>query len=1023
MRMVAAAICMLCTTMAANAADYTSYLTTSRGFSEVTTVGGIMGNANYLYILVSAEDEALIVGVGPYEGKPDWAAEQTLALRYRSAATDPVLTLSNFFTIEKEGSYIGLRNAVYNADLFQTHDNAGYMYVNTFTDKAFDEWSQLTPTFQDGYWLLESGKYPVSSDNWACGFLGPWNRSVADGEPLALNRRNTADDLAGHFRLFRIAKSRLTNLRRQLLNEALLTASDSNPVDATDFITNPSFETGDETGWTLEGKDENGNDEFRTREYGMSGKDGGYLMNAYQWWTSLSVSQSITGLPCGEYELSAVVASWEGHPVTFSGNTSTVTVDGQGDGTGVPVAVHVSIGAEGKLTISAGSIADWWSKGHDDDTWKQGFFKLDDVRLKCKGLYLFSAAKALPNNLTTVLEPGQWYYVNITNPTDYWLQGQIDDMVYSTDEWKVDGEAVTKAAERTISCDKGRIYFKTLRSDATLRVIAGRETVMSENTFATCALNVDGLPNKILTITLNSDGPGADGTKKISQYLATKGYDIIGCSEDFNYNGSLMESLYDNYSCGTVRKTLSIDGLSFSMITNGFRFDTDGLNIITKNATVSTANESWTQWDAMEKTEGNQYVKKGFRHYDTTVDGVTIDVYVLHMDAGDTKAIWSREAQWRQLAEAINGADATRPKLIIGDTNSRWTREDIKANFINLLNKDLAASDVWVELHRGGVYPTTDMDDLYDQSNLTNYSNYEIVDKIIYINPSTANSAQLVPQSFRIEQDYTYDTIDHDGNTAALGDHKPVVVEFKFKKHGDILPLTLRLANDATTNSSTLAKASGTVANVTLSGRTLYKDGLWNTICLPFDLALEGSTLAGATVKTLTGATMQGSHITLDFSPTSETTLTAGTPYIIKWESGSNIVNPTFTNVVVSNDVTPQTLSFDGGHIQFAGYYDAFDLSADDTDVYYFTSEGTLSNTALDRQLKACRAFFRFSPKDAGVKDFTFSINTGEGGEDGIVSTGVDRSQGEKIFNVSGQRLNTLQRGINIVSGKKVIVK
>ena len=50
----------------------------------------------------------------------------------------------------------------------------------------------------------------------------------------------------------------------------LLTASF--PADATWLITNPSFETGDETGWTLIGKDPNGNDEFKTRDYGMSGK-------------------------------------------------------------------------------------------------------------------------------------------------------------------------------------------------------------------------------------------------------------------------------------------------------------------------------------------------------------------------------------------------------------------------------------------------------------------------------------------------------------------------------------------------------------------------------------------------------------------------------------------------------------------------------------------------------------------------------------------------------------------------------
>ena len=34
-------------------------------------------------------------------------------------------------------------------------------------------------------------------------------------------------------------------------------------------------------------------------------------------------------------------------------------------------------------------------------------------------------------------------------------------------------------------------------------------------------------------------------------------------------------------------------------------------------------------------------------------------------------------------------------------------------------------------------------------------------------------------------------------------------------------------------------------ADVTLTGRTLYKDGAWNTICLPFDVTISGSVLDG----------------------------------------------------------------------------------------------------------------------------------------------------------------------------------
>lgn len=551
-------------TVSAQAADYTTYLTQARGFTEITNVADISDDADYCYILVAAETTELYVGVGRYEAKPDWAGEDTKALRYKLADRDPVADLSNFFTIEKKDGFIGFRNLFYNTSLFQTHDNAGYMYVLTYTEPTMSEWTYLTPTFQEGYWLFESGKYPISSENWACGYMGPWNNRVAAGEPIALNRRNTVGDEAGHYRLFRINKEML-------------------------------------------------------------------------------------------------------------------------------------------------------------------------------------------------------------------------------------------------------LYQK--------------ELLLNQGTFTAVALNVDGLPNKVATISLNEDGPGGDGTKKISQYIASKGYDMVGCSEDFNYHGSLISWLQDDYSWGAVRATLSISGLPWDQIFQGkFRFDTDGLNLLWKNSKIKAENESWTEWNSMEATDGNQYVRKGYRHYDVTLGlegGPVIDVFVLHMDAGSNEAVInSRHSQWEQLCDAVNATDPTRPKLIIGDTNSRWTREDIKAHFMNRLNGSLKAHDVWVELYRGGVYPTTSMEDLTDQSNLNNYNRYEVVDKIIYVNPKDNSTLQLKPTKFKIEQDYTYDYIDHDGNTKPLGDHRPVVVTFKYSKPV-VAPSGIEsLENDEVVNTRS-AKGPFVNAWYSLDGRRL----------------------------------------------------------------------------------------------------------------------------------------------------------------------------------------------------------
>ena len=467
----------------------------------------------------------------------------------------------------------------------------------------------------------------------------------------------------------------------------LLGASEENPVDATWLITNPSFETGDLTGWTMtpsEGSD------MGVRDYALSDRDGNFEANLYTWWSGVAIEQVVGEVPAGIYEVSALVATWEGYTVNFYANDYMVSAAGQGDETGIRLATTVIVGNDGRLSIRADRTdINWWAEGHNEPNATQGFLKLDDVRLTCKGL--------------------------------------LD--------------------------------------------------VSEQSDFTAAALNVDGLPQKILTIELNADGPGSDGTKLISKYLKQKGYDFIGVSEDFNYHGSLMESLNDEYDSGKIRTTLSVEGF----LAGGFPFDTDGLNLIWKRNKVTSSHESWTQWSHSESGDGNQYIKKGFRHYDMTLDGgQVIDVYVLHMDAGDVPQ--SREQQWSQMADVVNAADPNRPKLIIGDTNSRWTREEIKANFTDRLTA-MTAKDAWVEMRREGVYPTTAMNDLADQTFVNSLGTYEVVDKILYLNPTAENTLQLVPRGFRLEQDYTYGTVEGTEDGKQLGDHRPLAVDFSCMRY------------------------------------------------------------------------------------------------------------------------------------------------------------------------------------------------------------------------------------------------
>ena len=96
-------------------------------------------------------------------------------------------------------------------------------------------------------------------------------------------------------------------------------------------------------------------------------------------------------------------------------------------------------------------------------------------------------------------------------------------------------------------------------------------------------------------------------------------------------------------------------------------------------------------------------------------------------------------------------------------------------------------------------------------------------------------------------------------------------------------PATITLDDDAD-NSTAISDADGFVASVTLTGRTLYKDGDWNTLCLPFSLDhLTGTPLDKATVKTLASTSFTGSTLTMNFTENLNA-IEAGKPYIVRWE-------------------------------------------------------------------------------------------------------------------------------------------
>ena len=136
---------------------------------------------------------------------------------------------------------------------------------------------------------------------------------------------------------------------------------------------------------------------------------------------------------------------------------------------------------------------------------------------------------------------------------------------------------------------------------------------------------------------------------------------------------------------------------------------------------------------------------------------------------------------------------------------------------------------------------------------------------------------------------------------------------------------------DASDNSSKISDFSGDVCDVTLKDRTLYKDGDWNTLCLPFDVTLAGSPLADAEARTLSSANLNDGTLTLNFSEP-VTTLTAGTPYIIKWNNPADLVIRSFGDWLRFADaVNDGTNDFKGKLVVLAA-----DIHVNQADLQYY---------------------------------------------------------------------------------------
>lgn len=221
-------------------------------------------------------------------------------------------------------------------------------------------------------------------------------------------------------------------------------------------------------------------------------------------------------------------------------------------------------------------------------------------------------------------------------------------------------------------------------------------------------------------------------------------------------------------------------------------------------------------------------------------------------------------------------------------------------------------------------------------------------------------------------------------------------------------------------------------SNVTVK-RTFYKDGDWNTLCLPFDVSAEEVKAAfgsDAQLRQVDEANSKDNTVAF----TTATAIKAGVPYLIKFDKlAENADQPqefnhTFEGVTLTKKVEYSVLA--DFNIIFTGSYSAF--TPEDFLKEYNTCDvvasmaaaNTLKKVYADTTIKGLRAVFGLasSVQPQAVKVIIDGTATGIGD---LHVDGTTVANG-RVYNLNGQCVGTslegLKAGVYIQNGKKVII-
>ena len=187
----------------------------------------------------------------------------------------------------------------------------------------------------------------------------------------------------------------------------------------------------------------------------------------------------------------------------------------------------------------------------------------------------------------------------------------------------------------------------------------------------------------------------------------------------------------------------------------------------------------------------------------------------------------------------------------------------------------------------------------------------------------------------------------------------------------------------------------------------------WNTIVLPFavkDLSVFGADAEAYKLSSYADGTLHFSLVT---------ELEAQTPYVLYASEAKDELLFRDVTMFRTSAEAEDLYARNVQGIKFQGTY-APVAAPNMEGKYGVTGDGHIAKGSATASIKGFRAYFELTDEQAaGIKELSFD----GGNATGI--KGIENGQmlDGQVFNLAGQRVQKMQRGINIVNGKKVIRK